>query len=153
MSQVKPNENRRFRERRPAQCRLESVESVAFRRALYAEHAAELRREHEHDLKAFELIRSAGLDPDVLDMTALIAVSRLEGTVSLNDETLLVIVPSDPCMDHMAFDRTICGAGLTRYVRHALPSDRPFPDADFGEFILVEQLSKGLRHRVPVTIQ
>ena len=142
-----------FRQRRPASARLESVESVAFRQALYAERAAELRREYAHDLEAFALISSAGFDPLQLDMDRLIAVSGLEGTVDVAGEVLLMIVPSGPCADHMAFDRTVCEAGVTKYVRHALPSDRSIPDADFGEFVLVEELSKGLRHRVPVTLR
>ena len=142
-----------FRQRRPAQCRLESAESVAFRQALYEANMEEVRSEHERDKEAFEMVSSAGFDPWSLDMDALIAVSNLEGTVTLDGEVLLVIVPSDPCADHMALDRTICGAGLTRYVRHVLPSDRPIPGVDFGEFVLVQELSKGLRHRVPVTLR
>jgi hypothetical protein len=139
-----------FKQRRPAQCRLESVESVAFRKALYAENAAEVRHEREHE--CFRLISAAGFDPLQLDMDRLIAVSGLEGTVDVAGEVLLMITPSDPRMDHMALDRAICEAGVTRYVRHALPSDSPIPDADFGEFVLVQELSKGLRHRLPVVI-
>jgi hypothetical protein len=71
-----------FKHRRPASARLESVESVAFRRLMYEEHAAEARREHAHDLEAFALISSAGFDPLQLDMDRLIAVSGLEGVVA-----------------------------------------------------------------------
>jgi hypothetical protein len=142
-----------FRQRRPAQCRLESVESVAFRRLMYAENAAEVRREHEHGRESFRIISSAGFDPWALDMDALMACSRLEGTVDVAGEVLLMIVPSDLRMDHMTLDRAICEAGVTRFVRRTMPSDRPFPDVSIGEFVLVQELSKGLRHRVPIAIE
>jgi hypothetical protein len=160
-----------FKQRRPASATLESMASVRFRQAMYAENAAEIRRDCAHDLEAFALIRSAGFNPHSLDMDGLIGCSRLEGIVDVAGEVLLMVNPAGPCMDHMAFDRTVCEAGVTRYVRRTMPSDRPgqgtpidprtgrpdrtipIPNVDFGEFVLVQELSKGLRHRVPVVIR
>jgi hypothetical protein len=161
---VKTRPRSPFRRRRPASCRLESVDSVRFRRAMDEENAAEARRKHARDTRCYGLIRSAGLDPMSLDIDALIAISRVEGVVAFDDGALLVIVPVGAHDDHSEFDRAICRAGVREFVRRTMPSDRPgigipldpsvpVPDVDLGDFVVVREMTEGVRTRFPISVE
>lgn len=153
-----------FKHRRPASARLESVDSVAFRKAMYDEIAAEARRAHVRGEECHRLIRSAGIDPQSLDGVALEAISRLVGVIDSEAERILIISPTREWDDHSEFDQAICAAGLKVFIRPTMPSDHPghgvpldpavpIPAIDLGDVIVVRELKKGLRVRQPITIR
>jgi hypothetical protein len=125
-----------FKQRRPAGARLESVESVAFRKAMYAENAAEVR------------LRMAD-DHGTLDFEALREVSSYRGTIDFEGERLIVVEPTGSWPDHTRFDSAICEAGLKMFVRPAMPSDGRVP-AD--AWVAVQELARGVRVRRPLSI-
>jgi hypothetical protein len=136
--------SRRKRERREA----ESPESREF-------------REHMRGEELDEMLAAAGIDPATLDWDALVAVSHLVGVLPIDGENLLVIRPKRSHAEHEDFDRVICRAGLKRFVRRPMDSDRPghgtpidpampVPDVDFGDYVVVEEVTRGVRLRLGI---
>jgi hypothetical protein len=140
----------RFRERRAASCRLERPESAAFRRHLYDEERAAI---------VAELLGMERLDLDRLhELSYLREFAPVVGVVHA------VIEPRVAYADHSDFDREVCLAGLKRFVRPIMPSDRRNDlaiDPDSGEWdtsgddpailgsagVLVREVQPGFRIR------
>jgi hypothetical protein len=125
-----------FKQRRPASARLESVESVAFRKAL-GEIEAEERRASS--------LRFLGLEPDC-DIAALAALCERVGYISVGGRPVLGIEPIGEWDDDTEFDRRMFAAGLRAYVRRPLSSETYFR----GNFVCVASLEDGNRMRAGI---
>lgn len=91
-----------FKHRRPASARLESIESVAFRQAMYAENSAEYRRQRA--VTELEWIAADALDKPPYGVKAVIFVMQ-----ELEGET------PHGCL--------VCGSTSTTYVAAWRPSE------------------------------
>jgi hypothetical protein len=100
----------RFRERRAASCRLESVASIAFRKALGEGN----RREIIAELLGMES----------LDLDRLAELSTFREYAPVLGVICAVVEPRITYADHSDFDREMCLTGLKRFVRPIMPSDR-----------------------------
>src|SRR4051812_19498776 len=96
-----------------------------------------------------------------LDAYALTRIATPGGTSSGAYGRVPIVVPRGDVADHMQFDRAVCAAGLKKFLRPVTPSDQPDPARALrggetpppqflGSHVLVEELSPGLRTRVPV---
>jgi hypothetical protein len=148
-----------FRERRPASCRLESPESVAFRGAMYEEH----RREAVQERFGFE----AG------DEDELMRLADWGGSIAFGGEPYLVLEPRRAYDDHADFDSAVCRAGLKRFVRPRMDSDwscdgipidpetgkpdptitRPQIDEAMPPYTVVVEVRPGIRARRGIAIE
>jgi hypothetical protein len=136
-------QSRRKRARRAT----ESAESQAFR-----EHMAS-----EDDIEARDrTVRAAGFDPNDIDFAALGRISQCEGLVKGPDGPALLVSPHEPPQDSSGFDRAICAAGIKRFVRRCVASDKPgigkplipstpIPNIPLPEFLFVEEVTRGVR--------
>jgi hypothetical protein len=137
--------------RRKRERKAESAESRAFRHHMAVEEVD-------------GLIRSAGFDPATLDIGALRSVSGLAGGIAVGDEVLLFLVPTRDFDAHEDFDRVVCRAGIKRFVRATMESDHPAPGtlldcglavfgSPFGEYVVIRELSDGVRSRRGIEIE
>jgi hypothetical protein len=86
-------------------------------------------------------------------MDALDALSECGGFVLIEGRRLPLVRPIDPDADQMTFDRGICAAGLTEFVRPLMPEDVPANLLKAGEkYLLVEEMARGVRLKRPVAI-
>ncbi len=99
-----------------------------------------------------------GLDRKALDRIALCGAA-----VEMDGRLILTIRPKADCstadFDQMEFDRTVCAAGLKRFIRPCMPSDQPDPTQQISGppmagnmgfeagWVLVEEQSPGIRFR------
>jgi hypothetical protein len=101
--------------------------------------------------------------PDTPDFEALQACCRYVGMVSVGRARVHVVEPLRPYEDNMDFDREVCKAGLKRFVRRPMESDYPGhgtplnpevppPDVDWGEWLIVLEMSEGFRTKSGIRI-
>jgi hypothetical protein len=100
------------------------------------------------------LFEDTGINPKKIDFPALMAISRCVGRARIDGVVRILISPIERYDDHGDFDAAVCRAGLTAYVRPAMPSDwRGGIASDFlGELVLVIQARRGVRFRYPMTL-
>lgn len=78
--------------------------------------------------RLFRARRSAPPDP----VAALAAIAESGGRCTMeNGEVIPRLIPRREYDDHMDFDREVCAAGVTDFLRPAMPSD--FPSAMASE--------------------
>jgi hypothetical protein len=84
-----------------------------------------------------------------LDAAALDKLSRPGGMVRLaGGRALPLVLPRDGDADFMDFDRAVCAAGLTHYLRPTLPDDLPAgAPASSGNAVEVREAFPGCRVR------
>jgi hypothetical protein len=130
----------------------ESPESTAFREHMKCEQLGE----------ALEMM---AIDPNDLDWRSLTAISSLVGMLAFEGGYLPMLRPKRGYAVHEDFDRVICAAGIKKFVRPAMDSDRlghetafdpqtgkpdptiPVPEVIVGSHMLVIELEEGLRIR------
>ena len=88
-------------------------------------------------------LREAGYDPAELDFAAFAKVGTLAGVVREDGFADLLLEPKDLGFDNVAFDKAVIGAGIGRYLRPVLPSDRPNRGEITARHVLVVSLSSG----------
>lgn len=87
-----------------------------------------------------------------VDVGTLNRISEHLGTVNFSGELLPLCRPSGVWEDPTEFDREVCAAGVTKFLRPVLPGDFPAEVAaeigTTGDWLLVTELSPGLRVRL-----
>jgi hypothetical protein len=114
-------------------------------------------------------MREWGLDPDHFDREAVAGL--IDGRASRAwhgpPGPTLAVVPRRGYADHADFDKALRAAGLKRFVRRSMPSDRPgsgtpldpagWPDwvaeCDLGDWVMVAEIEEGVRVSCPVEIE
>lgn len=166
MSKKRPK--RIFRERRRPEP--ESPESKAFRRHMEGEEPLRWLRDFAAAAAAggsdAEFVRRveqhATLHPDRPNEEALSRCACPLGKVRFGDIEVYVVGPLGTCDDNTEFDRAVCAAGLKRFVRRSMDSDRigrsssvPPEAAAFaapGDWLIVMEVSPGVHCKGSVRI-
>jgi hypothetical protein len=98
--------------------------------------------------------RRGGRPPEGLDLTALDGIARFAGWILIQKRRVPFVKPIDAAQDQMDFDRTLCAAGVTEFVRAAMPGEVPDELAPLaeGELLLVQEAMPGLRLKVAISV-
>jgi hypothetical protein len=122
-------------------------------------------REHMKCEQLGEALEVMGIDPSHLDWGSLTAISSLVGMLAFEGGYVPMLRPKRRHAVHEDFDRMICAAGIKKFVRPAMDSDRPgrgtafnpqtgkpdpmvpVPEVIVGSHMLVIELEEGLRIR------
>jgi hypothetical protein len=90
--------------------------------------------------------------PPDLNQAAAERVARFLTTIFVEDVEAPLVEPVGAWVDHAGFDRTLCRAGVKRFVRKRRLDDWPEGLPMIGGHVLVVELSPGIRSRKPLCV-